>query len=342
MLLQLYAVARNAFVESIRQPFYVICLATVGFLLILNPFLSAYTFEDDNKLATDMGLSMLLVGSLVMSAFIASGVVSREIENKTVLTVITKPLPRPVFVLGKYFGVAGALTLAWWVWSLLHLLSLRQGAFSTAGTPYDFPVIVFGGAALIISTGVALAANYFMGRHFGAWFSRVLAISLPIAVVLTLPFSHDFETRNPMAGIAWAEYLAVSFILQSTLLFSAIAVAASTRLGQVATLSVMLVVFLLGLTSDYAFGRNAESHTVTITEATGATREVTEPAEFWATAAYSLVPNIQFHWLSDAITQDTIVNITPGYVAMVTGYTLILIVGTLGLAVALFQTRRAT
>lgn len=324
MLVQLYAVARNAFLESIRQPFYVVWLAAVGFLITLNPYLSAYTFEDDNKLATDMGLSMLLIGAVFMSAFTASGVVSREIENRTALTVISKPLPRPIFVIGKYLGVAAALVMAWWVWSLLHLLSLRQGAFSTASTPWDLPVIVFGLAAVLGALGVALAANYFMGKHFGALFARWLAILLPVAVILVAPFNYAFRLQSPFDAWEWPELLAVAFILQSTLLFSAIAVACSTRLGQVATLSVMIVVFFLGLTSDYAFGRAAEE------------------GAFWAEVLYAAVPNLQFHWLSDALTQETIYNITPGFVVMVTLYTTALIVGVLALAVALFQTRQTT
>ena len=334
MFSQLYAVARNAFLESIRQPFYVVWLAVIGFGIALNPYLSAYTFDDDNKLAVDMGLSMLLVGSLLMAAFTASGVVSREIDNRTALTVISKPLPRPVFVIGKYLGVACALVLAWWNWSFLHLLSLRQGAFSTATTPWDLPVVVFGGLAVLAAALGAAGANYYLSRHFGALFARWLAVLLPIAFVVAAPFGHDFAPRNPLEGGGdvglFVNFLAVAFILQAAMLFAAIAVACSTRLGAVATLSVMLVVFLVGLSSDSTIGRAAQRE------------QGSAAADFAYDAAYAAVPNLQFHWLADALTQGSAGGITLQFVLMVTLYTIALVVGVLALAVALFQTRQTT
>src|SRR5688572_5895198 len=99
---QLLAVTRITFVESIRQPFYAIWLSVVGLLIGLAPYLSGYTFDNDNLFALELELSALLTGGLVLAAFTAAGVISREIENRTVLTVISKPLPRPLFILGKY------------------------------------------------------------------------------------------------------------------------------------------------------------------------------------------------------------------------------------------------
>ena len=340
MFTQLLAVSRNAFVESIRQPFYLACIVVIGMFVVLIPYLSAYTFDDDNKLVTDITLSTLLTGGLVLAAFTASGVVNREIEKKTALTVITKPLPRPIFVLGKFLGVAGAILLAWWIWAFLQLLSLRQGAFSTAGTPWDLPVIIFGSAAILGALGVSLGANFFLNRHFGALFARWLAILLPIATLLVSPLNYRFALQNPLVSWDWPVLLAVFFILQASLLFVAIAVATSTRLGQVSTLAVMIVIFLMGLTSDYAFGYGAEDRTVQYTTEAGETATRVEPGSLWAKTAYAATPNLQFHWLSDALTQGTAGRIGPRFVLLVTGYTILLICGVLGLGVALFQTRQ--
>jgi ABC-type transport system involved in multi-copper enzyme maturation permease subunit len=342
MLAQLLAVARNAFLESIRQPFYLVWLLVVGGLVILNPYLAVNTFEDDNKLATDMGLSMLLVGALLMAAFTASGVVSREIENRTALTVVSKPLPRPLFVIGKYLGVAGAIALAWWDWAMLHLLALRQGTFSTARVPWDLPVITFGSVALLGAVTIALAANYFFGRHFGAVLARWLGVLLPAAVLACLAFDFDFSLGAPDRMLEATQYLAVFFILQASLLFAAIAVACSTRLGQVPTLVIVLMIFFLGLTSDWAFGRAATDRVETVFNENNQIEEVRREGALWAKTAYAVTPNLQFHWLSDALTQDTARNIDLRYIAMVTTYTASLIVGVLAIAVLLFQTRQTT
>ena len=109
---QLLAITRNTFFESIRQPVLLVVLVISTILVVLsNPF-SAYTLQDDNKMFIDIGLSTIFMGGAILSAFIASNVLSREIDNRTVLTVVSKPVSRPIFVLGKFFGVAGAQILA--------------------------------------------------------------------------------------------------------------------------------------------------------------------------------------------------------------------------------------
>ncbi len=331
MLIQLYAVARNALVEAVRQPFYIVWLGVVIFALILSPFLAAYTFDDDDMLATDMGLSMLLIGGLVLAAFSASGVVSREIEDKTALTVISKPLARPVFVLGKYIGIAVALALAWWVWTIVHVLAIRQGAFSTVSTPWDAPVLVFGGVALLGGVVIGGAANYLFGKPFGSTTARWLAILLPVGLLAAAPFDHAFAAEPTGEVFSRGQWLAAFMILEATMLFAAVAVACSTRLGQAATLSIMLVVFLLGLTSDYTFGRLVN-----------AANESGTGIASWAQIGYAAIPNLQFYWLSDALSQGSIADVGWQYVGLVSLYGLALIVGILALAVALFQTRDAS
>ena len=333
MLGQLLAVTRNAFTEAIRQPFFIVWLLVVSLGIALAPFLAAYTFEDDNKFATDMGLSMLLMGGLFLAAFTASGVVSREIENRTALTVISKPVPRPVFVVGKFLGVAGALLLAWWDWSFLQLLAIRQGALSTASTPWNFPVIVFGSAALLGAVGVAVSKNYLFGRHFGASFSRWMALLLPVAYLAALPLDHAFHAASPLRNLPAGMMVAMFFVLQATMLFAAVATACSTRLGQVATLLICLGVFVIGVCDDYLFGRLAADVTQN--------GQVVRHGATWAKVLYAAVPNLGFHWLADALTQGTIYGAGWDYFARVTLYTGAMVVGILGLAVALFQTRNA-
>src|SRR5690606_29714011 len=115
MFNKLWAVTVNSFTETIRQPIYgILVLVTVG-LLVFNVGIAGYTLEDDNKLLKDLGLSTLLLSGLFISAFSASGILSQEIENKTVLTVVSKPISRPVFLLGKFAGLAGALAVAFYL-----------------------------------------------------------------------------------------------------------------------------------------------------------------------------------------------------------------------------------
>lgn len=327
---QLLAVTRNTFVESIRQPFFVVWMSAVGLLVVLAPYLSGYTFDNDNVFALELELSALLSGGLVLAAFTAAGVISREIENRTVLTVISKPIPRPVFIVGKYLGIIGSLIMAWWVWAFLLLLALRQGVFSTTSTPWDFPVLVFGSMAVLGACGVAAIRNYLFHEHFGAAFTSWLAILLPPAYAAVLFFQHDFTPHSPVEGFRalWPVYMAQFFILQAIFLFAAVATACSTRLGQVPTLAICIVVFLMGLSSDFYLGRWA---------ALGGGAWYMDLAY---DVLYAITPNLGFHWLADALVSGNVVNMTASYFINVTLYTGLLVIAILGLAVALFQTRQ--
>ena len=89
MFQQLLTIARNTFVESTRQPIYVVMLLLTTVLLVLNTSLAAYTMSDDNKILIDMGLSTLFLAGLLLAAFTATGVLSAEVELENSLARVT-------------------------------------------------------------------------------------------------------------------------------------------------------------------------------------------------------------------------------------------------------------
>jgi len=125
MFSRFWGIVTNSFTETIRQPIYgILLLVTIG-MLVFNVAISGYTMDDDNKLLKDLGLSTLLLSGLFLAAFSSAGILSREIENKTVLTVISKPVSRPLFLSAKFTGLAGALGLAFYLTGIAFLLCMR-------------------------------------------------------------------------------------------------------------------------------------------------------------------------------------------------------------------------
>lgn len=321
---QIFTIARNTFTESIRQPIYLVVLGVACFLLVINPFISTYTLDDDNKLLTDLGLSTILLGGLFLAAFTATGVLAREIENKTVLTVISKPIGRPAFVLGKFLGVGAAISLACWIWSLVFLLTVRHRVMETVAQELDMPVILFGSAAGVIALLIAVWGNFFYGWVFGSRFTGMLAGTLTLAYLLVLLIDPQWQVQAITAEFVAREgrliqiILALALVMQGLAMICAVAIACSTRLGQVMTLMVCLGVFMLGLSSHYIFGRFVESVPL-------------------AWAPYAAVPNMGFIWLADALTQES--PVSARYFGLVTGYVALYTTAVLCLASALFQTR---
>jgi len=179
------AIARNTFLQTIRQPIYGILILVTFTILVLAVPLAGWTMgesggdyhDTDQKMLENLGLSTLLVGGLFIAAFSASSVLAREIEDHTALTVISKPISRPVFVLGKFSGVAAAVALAYYLCSLVFLMTIRHRVMPAASDPYDIPVIVLGVSAFVLAIVVALAGNYVFGWQFtssGVWTAALL------------------------------------------------------------------------------------------------------------------------------------------------------------------------
>jgi hypothetical protein len=337
---QLLAIARNTFFESIRQPVLLVILVACTILVVLsNPF-SAYTLMDDNKMFVDIGLSTIFIGGAILSAFIASNVITREIHNRTVLTVISKPVSRPIFILGKFLGVAGAQILAMVFLTLVFMLVEIHGVQQTVTTPYHLPVIFFGSGALILGAAAGVWCNYFYGWVFSSTFVVLTTPLLVIAYVLALLFNHEFVTQAPAVAFKGNLWIAVLMLILGELVLTAIAVAASTRLGQIMTLLVTVGFFVLGLLSDWLLARRINA----ISDAFESLGQTTVAPidglhmEFWFfKAVYAVIPNFQVFWLADAITQGS--RIPGDYLAWTIPYGFLLIVIALCLAVILFQRR---
>ncbi len=321
-------IARNTFLESIRQPIYLVVLVLGILMLLMAPPLSGFTLGSaSNKLLMDMGLSAMLLSGVVLAAFTATGVLSEEIERQTALTVISKPISRPAFAVGKYLGVLAALALAYWIWSIIFLLEVRHTPVLAERHAYDLPVLIFGFGALLVALGLSLWGNFFYRWVFPSTFVRMLAVALTVAYALVVMVSKDWRLQNPLLdrSLDPAVLTAVLFVFEALMIFCAIALACSTRLRQVMTLVICLAVFLVGVANQSIFQPYASEH--------------------WAArAAYSILPNIQFHWIAGGLTKG--IALSPAelftLVGTVTAYTLLYTLAVLLLAIALFQTREAS
>ena len=262
---QALTIARNTFVESVRQPIFFILLLLSAIFQVFNTLLSAYSMGfteetevfGDDKMLLDMGLATVLVCATMLAAFIATAVLSEEIENKTVLTVVSKPVGRPLFVISKYFGVAGAILLAIVIMLLFFFLAILHGVMSTARDNVDMVVVLFGGLSIILSIGLGIWGNYFYGWVFSSTASYTLLPTLSIAWLACLGIDEGWQFQSLATDFKPQIMLASICVVLAMMVLTAVALAASTRVGQVMTIVICAGVFLLGLLSNYLLGSNA-------------------------------------------------------------------------------------
>ncbi|MFG0330647.1 MAG: ABC transporter permease [Phycisphaerales bacterium] len=276
MIGQLFAIARNTFIESIRQPIFIIMIGVGVLGLMMNLGLSTFTLKDDNKLLLDMGMATIFVCGLVIAAFTATSVLAEEIEKKTALTVVSKPVGRPIFIFGKYLGVSAAILVAAVILSIAFMMTVRHEVLQRAGDEWDWPVIVFGFGAIGLAVALGIWGNYFYDWMFN---SVAIGALLPLSIIawlLVLAFDKTWQFQLFQAQYNhWVSpdldpqmILALVALGMALLVMTAVAIAASARLGQVMTIFVCVGVFMAGLLSDYLFGQRVyETKSVaTITE----------------------------------------------------------------------------
>ena len=163
---RLFTLAKNTFIETIRQPIYAIIIVAALLLIAISPSIAMYTMGDDNKLLRELGLSTLFLMSLFIAIFSASGAVAEEIENKTIITVLSKPVQRPIFIIAKFLGVAAAVILAHYICTIALLMAIRHGCLETVNDPFDWTVLA--GTAVIVMGTIVLSAflNYIYDWKF--------------------------------------------------------------------------------------------------------------------------------------------------------------------------------
>lgn len=265
MFTQTLAIARNTFVEAIRQPIFFVLVMASGLFQVFNTLLSAYSMgytektevSGDDKMLLDMGLATVMVCCTLLAAFVATSVISRELENRTALTVISKPVGRPLFVLGKYLGVSASILVAAVIMLVFFLFAIRHAVMSTARDTVDGPVILFCSTAVLASIALGIWGNFFYGWVFSSTcIGSLLPLSL-IAYAVTLSIDKDWDVQSMTHDLKPQILLASGAVLLALMVLTSIAVACSTRLGQVMTIVVCAGVFMLGLLSNHLFGRHA-------------------------------------------------------------------------------------
>ena len=94
--------------EAVAQPLYMLALIIGACLLLLYIYIPYNTFGEDVKMYKDSSLMTIMVLAILVAVWTASVSVADEIEGRTALTLLSKPISRREFVLGKFLGIVWA------------------------------------------------------------------------------------------------------------------------------------------------------------------------------------------------------------------------------------------
>jgi ABC-type transport system involved in multi-copper enzyme maturation permease subunit len=104
-MFRLGALTRITYYEALRQPFTLILLIVGAVAILMLAFMPFFTISEDNKMYRDVAVSLVFLFTLPIMIFASTKVIDEEIENRTMLTLMSKPIARWQVVVGKYLGV---------------------------------------------------------------------------------------------------------------------------------------------------------------------------------------------------------------------------------------------
>jgi Cu-processing system permease protein len=250
-------VAWHVFKESVRDR-VLYGIGAFALLLVAGSVLvGQITAGQDIKIIKDLGLATIEIAGALMTIFIGTGLVSREIERRSIFALLAKPLPRWEFVVGKYLGLvltiavnlwamAAALyvVLAWQLW--VSPENVRQAWTAPAMDPRLLVALLMITAEMAVLTAVALFFSAFSSsallsviftvgifvsglasadlRHFGDIVQVSPAVaSFVSAIGWALPAFSEFDVKSQVVhGIAVAPGLVVGMLAYAVIYSAAV------------------------------------------------------------------------------------------------------------------------
>ena len=176
------AIALNTFREGIRDRILYLLLVFALLLIAASRFLSLLTVGDESKIIKDLGLSAISIFGLLTSVFVGVSLLFKEIERRTVYTLLAKPVSRWQFVAGKYAGLMTILAVNLVLMSaLLAAILLFRGESPVPLLPAELLILV----ELAVVTAFAVL--------FSSFTSPILAAVGTAAIYVTGHLSWSFD-----------------------------------------------------------------------------------------------------------------------------------------------------
>jgi len=231
------AVAGNTFLEAVRQKVFAVLLLFALVLLGGANYFAEFSFQEQFKFLKDLGYATISLTGLLVGLLGAAQLIPAEIERRTILTALCRPLRRWEFVTGKYLGLVALLGVMMVIMGAVFWAVLRWKEAQLAGEAGGEEAVVqaiqaqardprLGQAFLLI------AAKLFVVCGIAVFFST-LATSTTFVVAMTLMVylighlqsvarEQWLESGQPVGWLIRAFLAALAFLVPDFNLYSLI------------------------------------------------------------------------------------------------------------------------
>ncbi|MBU0677195.1 MAG: hypothetical protein KJ626_03690 [Verrucomicrobia bacterium] len=300
-------------IETIRQPICLLLTVTCILFVAVLPLLLAHQLGEAGKMVRDSAFSLQFIGGLLIGSFAACSSISSEIRSGTAASILSKPVSRSLFFLAKFAGISAVMIALCTAMALACTISTRTASFAYRIDWWAASPLI---ALCILALFTAALTNYFWNRPFASDAFGFLIAAVIIAFVVSAFVGPDGKLTSFAAHYNLALFPVSLLITMAVLVLTAVAVSLATRLHIVPTLSLCSALLLVGLISDYLFGRHAADHAV-------------------AAFLYGIIPNWQHFWVVDALNGGG--SVPWIYIGWAGLYALVYLTGVLALGIATFR-----
>jgi len=201
-------VAINVFRESVRDrvPYNLVLFSVL--LIASSYLLGQLTAGQDVKIVKDLGLAAISVFGLFIAIFIGIGLVSKEVERRSIYALLSKPVSRPQFIAGKYLGLVLTLAVNITVmvaalYIVLGYLSWQESAEYKAGweTLGPDPAMLKAVFLIFIELMLVTALALFFSTFSTPMLSAVLTFGLYVAGHFNSDLKNFDKVVNSQAAI---------------------------------------------------------------------------------------------------------------------------------------------
>ena len=190
------AIAINVFRESVRDKVLYNLVLFAMLLIGASYLLGQLTAGQDVKIIKDLGLSAISLFGLFIAVFIGIGLVSKEVERRSIYSLVSKPIRRHQLVLGKYIGLTLTLVvnvsiMAAALYAVLGYMSWGTPEFVQRG--WDAPALdpaLLKAVALILVELMLITA---IALFFSTFSSPMLSAALTFGLYIVGHFSGDLR-----------------------------------------------------------------------------------------------------------------------------------------------------
>jgi Cu-processing system permease protein len=178
------AIALNTFRESVRDRVLYNLILFVLILVGASVFVSDLSVNIESEFTAALGLSAMLVFGAFIAIFIGVGLVYKEIDKRTIYNLLSKPVHRHEFIVGKYLGLCVTLLVN----SVVMLLATELAILYVNGSFVRLQVAVLAAAYLIY---LELALLIAVALMFSSFSTPLLSALFSFAVYVIGNFSRD-------------------------------------------------------------------------------------------------------------------------------------------------------